>query len=305
MIRRFTFLRSPPWLLLAGLIMVPGLRAQELEPGAYSPSPVGFNLVVLADTYSYGDMTFDPSLPVEDATARINASAFAYVRTLGLAGRSANVSFALPYARGHLEGIYLGEPQALSRSGVADPRVRLAVNLLGAPAMTPKEFAAHRPKTVLGASLVVSLPLGQYDPAKLINIGNHRWGFKPEVGLAHTLGSWTLEADAGVWLYTDNTNFAGGKTRTQDPLFSYQWHVIYTFKPRMWLALDANYFNGGQTAINGVAKADEQRNSRVGLTYALPVTAQHSLKFSWNRGAFTNIGGDFNSFGVAWQYVWR
>jgi hypothetical protein len=298
--------RGLRWLCLGfGLLAARAAWAQELEPGAYSPSPTGFNIVVVADTYSYGDLTFDPSLPVSNATARINASAFAYVRTLGIAGRSASLSFALPYARGHLEGLYLGQPQALYRSGVADPRFRIAVNLLGAPAMTPKEFAANRPDTVLGASLVVSAPLGQYDPAKLINIGNHRWAFKPELGFAHTIGQWTLEVDAGVWLYTDNTNFSNGKTRAQDPLGSFQWHVIYTFKPRMWLAFDANYFTGGRTVINGVPNQDEQRNSRAGLTYALPVTAQHSLKFSWNRGAITNIGADFNTFGVAWQYVWR
>jgi len=289
-----------------GLLLAGVGRAQELEPNAYSPSPTGFNIVVVADTYSSGDVEFDPSLPVADASARINLSAFGYVRTVGVAGRSASLSFGLPYARGHLEGLYLGEPQAIYRSGLGDPRLRFAINLVGGPAMTPKEFAA-RPigGVILGASLVVSVPAGQYDPAKLINIGQNRWAFKPELGLSKAFGPWTLELDAGAWLYLDNTNFYGGKTRHQDPLASAQWHVIYTFRARMWLALDANYYSGGRSSLNGVQKDDEQHNSRMGLTFALPLNAQHSLKFSYSRGAITNIGADFDSFGVAWQYVWR
>jgi hypothetical protein len=191
------------------------------------------------------------------------------------------------------------------RSGLGDPRLRVAVNLLGAPAMTPKEFAAHRPGRALGASLVVSPPLGQYDPTKLINIGANRWAFKPEFGYTHTVRKWTWEADAGVWLFTDNNHFYGGKTKVQEPISSLQGHVIYTFKPRMWLSFDANFYRGGETSVNGGPKTGLQENSRMGVVFALPVTAQHSLKFSYSRGAVTRIGADFSSYGVAWQYIWR
>ncbi len=294
------------WLALGfSLIVACASRAQELEPRAYSPSPAGFNIALVADTYNFGDLTFDPSLPVTDASAEINASVLGYVRTMDLAGRSANFGFGLPYVVGNLRGNYLGEPVTAYRSGLGDPRLRLAVNLYGAPAMTMKEFAARELKLLVGASLVVSAPLGQYDPTKLINIGGNRWGFKPELGLSREFGRWTLEGAAGVWLFTDNTDFYGGKTRSQDPISSLQVHVIRTFRPRMWLAFDANFFNGGRTSVNGVPKADLQQNSRVGLTFAMPVNKQHSLKISFSRGAITSIGADFNSIGVAWQYIWR
>ena len=288
-----------------GLVAATTSRAQELEPRAYSPSPVGFNILVVADTYNTGDLTFDPSLPITEASAEIHVAALGYMRTLGIAGRSASLGFGLPYARGNLEGLYLGDPVEAYRSGLGDPRLRFAINLRGAPAMTPKEFMARKPATIIGTSLVVSAPLGQYDNTKLINIGNNRWAFKPEVGISREFGRWTLEACAGIWLYTDNTDFYGGKTRSQDPISSLQAHVIYTIKPRMWVAFDANFYNGGRTAINGVDKADLQQNSRAGLTFALPVTKTQSLKFSYSRGAVTSIGADFNSFGLAWQYIWR
>jgi len=224
---------APALALVLALIASGIARAQELEPRAYSPSPVGFNILLVAGTYNTGDLTFDPSMPVEDASASIKAGVVGYLRTLGIAGRSANLGVALPYVRGNLEGKYLGEQLELYRSGLGDPRVRLAINLRGAPAMTPKEFMARKLGTIIGASLVVSVPTGQYDSTKLINIGNNRWAFKPEVGISREFGRWTLEGCAGVWLFTDNNNFYGGKTRTQDPITSLQTHVIYTFKPRM------------------------------------------------------------------------
>ena len=62
--------------------------------------------------------------------------------------------------------------------------MRFAVNLYGAPAMDLEEFASYRRKTNVGASLVIVAPLGQYDPARFVNIGTNRWAAKPEVGLS-------------------------------------------------------------------------------------------------------------------------
>jgi len=280
------------------------LAAQELEPGAYSPAPVRMNILVLADTFSTGDLNFDPSGPIDEASADINATVAGYVRSFGLAGRAASAGVAVPYVRGDLEGLVNGTPQAAHRSGWGDPRVRLAVNLHGLPALAPKEFAAHKHPFVVGASLTVGLPLGQYDPDRLVNIGANRWAFKPELGFIRTWGRWSFEAAGGAWLFTDNTDYYIGRTRQQDPIASLQAHVIYTFRPRMWLAFDANYYNGGRTTIDGVPSDDLQSNSRMGLTFALPLNRQHSLKFSYSRGAVTRIGADFDSFGVSYQYVW-
>jgi len=298
----------PAILLLLSLLLLAGVTrsaGQELEPGAYSPAPIGLNIAVVAVTYSAGDLAFDPTGPIQNAEAEISATAVGYVRTLAVAGHQANAGLVLAYARGPLEGDVLGEHQQIHRSGLADPRVRFAVNLLGGPALAPKAFATTpQARTTLGASLVVSLPLGQYMPDKLINIGNNRWAFKPELGLRHVIGRWTLEADAGAWLFTDNTNFYNGQTRSQDPIGSFQAHVMYTFKPRCWLAFSSNYYSGGRTAVNGVDSQALQRNSRIGLTLALPLSPRQSLKLGYSRGAFTTLGADFDSYAVAFQNVW-
>ncbi len=163
---------------------------------------------------------------------------------------------------------------------------------------------AYHPQTIVGLSLIVVAPLGYYDDTKLINIGSNRWSFKPEVGVSRTRGSWTLEADVGAWFFTDNTDFVRGKVRSQEPVGAVQLHATYIIKPHMWLSLDGTYYTGGRTTINGQQNFDLQKNSRVGLTLALPLTAWQSLKIAYSRGARTSIGGDFDTLGVSYQYVW-
>lgn len=280
------------------------LVGQELEPAAYKVVPINVNLLQFGYVLAIGDVNFTPALPVEDAEATIYTMTVMYGRTLGILGRSANLGVVAPYSRGHLEGIYLGNFTEVDRSGFRDPMFRLAVNLHGGPAMGVKEFAAYQPKTNVGASLRILAPLGQYDRSKLINLGSNRWSFKPEVGVTRALGSWSFEFYAGVWLFTDNTDFFGGKTREQDPIGSFQLHALYTFKPGMWLAFDVNYYNGGTTRVDGLENLDLQQNSRVGLTYLLPLNRRSSLRFAYSRGARTTIGAAFDALGVGYTYVW-
>jgi Putative MetA-pathway of phenol degradation len=213
-------------LVMAAVILLLGgaapTIAQELEPGAYSISPVGVNILVLSNNLSVGDLAFDPTGPIEDAKATINTSTVGYVRTLNFLGRSSNVGIVIPYAAGDLEGKYLDEFQMIYRSGLRDPLLRFAANVYGAPAMKLKEFAGYRQKTNIGASFTLTAPLGQYDPRKLLNIGTNRWSFKPELGLSQALGKWTLDFYVGVWLFTTNNDFFGGKTRKQKPIGSSQ-----------------------------------------------------------------------------------
>lgn len=280
------------------------VRAQELEPRAYSPNPVGANYVLAGYVHSSGGVLFDPSLPFSDVEAKLHALAVSYGRTFDLLGRSALVGAVLPYVWGDVSGNVGEDRREASRSGAGDMRMRLSVNLLGGPALTPGEFAARRPGTTLGASLSVVIPTGQYDADRLVNIGSNRWAFKPEVGISQPLGRWQLEAYAGVWLFTTNSSFYGGQRREQDPLTSLQAHVSYTFRQRLWLAANATWYRGGRTSLDGVAKADLQENTRFGLTLSLPVSARQSLKLTWNDGASTRIGGDFTTWGVAWQLLW-
>jgi len=280
--------------------------AQQLDARAYSVSPTGVNIALLGYGRSTGDLSFDPSLPIDQSSAQINTLGAGYFRSINVFGRSANVAVAIPYAVGNLQGNYLGEFIQAYRSGLTDAYTRFAINLYGAKAMNLEEFASYRQRTNIGVSLIVSAPTGQYDPAKAVNIGANRWAFKPEVGVSHAFRKTRLVLDAyqGIWLYTANHNFLGGGTRTQQPIVITQFHLSYDVTPRLWVALDANYFRGGRTTVDGVSRNDLQSNSRIGATISVPVTRRQSIKFAYAFGAYTTIGGDFKTFSFGYQYLW-
>jgi hypothetical protein len=279
--------------------------AQELEPRAYTASPVGVNFLVVAGGRSTGGVVVDPSLPVDDIEATVDSLGLGVGRTIDLFGRTAILLAVVPYAWGDVSGSVGEEARQISRSGLADPRFKLSVNLLGGRALTPSEFARAARPTIIGVSLAVAPPLGQYTGTKLINLGANRWAFKPELGVSRALGRWTIEVYSGMVLFTTNREFyTGASVRSQSPVVALQAHVSYTLRRQLWAAFDATWYSGGTTTVNGTRKADLQRNSRVGATLSLPVGRQQSIKFSGSTGATTRIGSDFRTFGVAWQLAW-
>jgi hypothetical protein len=295
---------GPTLLLVLAVGAALPARAQQLEPRAYSPAPVGANFFGAAYANSQGDVVFDPSLPFKNVSANVNTAGLFYSGTLGLWGRGASLGASLPYSWGVIQGDVGETFNRITRSGLGDAGIRFACNIVGGPALSPKEFAARKPTTTFGASLTVTAPTGQYDGAKLINIGTNRWAFKPELGVSQPLGKLWLEFYAGVWFFTTNHDFFGGQTRQQDPMAAVQAHLSYTFIPRLWLALDGTWYGGGETTVDGVAGADRQNNSRVGLTLAVPVSKAHALKFGYARGATTRIGAKLDTISVAWQFLW-
>jgi len=296
-------LQSVAFALTAAMALAGHAKAQEMEPRAFSPNPVGMTFVLAGAARSTGGILTDPSLPVDDVNATIDAGLVGVGHTFSLFGQSANAGIVLPYLSGHFTGTIDGQDAEATRQGIGDTKIRISVGLVGAPAMTPAEFAKRTPRTTLGASLTLSAPTGEYHPDKLVNVGTNRWAFKPELGLSHPRGPWTFEGTIGAWFFEDNDDFFGGRRREQDPLASIQGHVNYTFRPKLWLAFNATYYDGGRTTVDGVRKDDRQSNSRYGLTLSLPLGASQSLKFNWNDGASTRIGSDFTTYGITWQYT--
>jgi hypothetical protein len=281
-----------------------GSRAQDLEPRLYANTPIGLNFLIAGYTYSQGGLATDPALPLKDANLQINAAIFAYARSLEVMGQSAKLDVVLPVANISGSATYAGEPKERDITGMGDPRFRFSINFFGAPALSLKEFASYEQDVIVGASVQVSVPMGQYDSNKLVNVGTNRWSVKPEIGMSKELGKLTLELNGSATYYTDNDNFLGGQTRQQDPIYAVQGHVIYSFSHGIWAALDATYYMGGQTTVDSVTGNDRQRNSRGGATVALPVNRYNSLKLYASTGVSTRTGSDFDTFGIAWQTRW-
>jgi hypothetical protein len=174
--------------------------------------------------------------------------------------------------------------------------------------MPVQEFARWKQKTLLGASLRVIAPSGQYDGTKLINWSINRWAFKPELGYSRRLGNWLLDGYGGVWLYaTNSAAFAGPapQPQTQQPIGSLEGHISYDFGQRTWVSFDGNFWWGGVTSLSGVTNlASKQVGSRLGGTGSLRLSRHHSVKISYSNGTYVRFGGNYQNLSVGWQYSW-
>jgi hypothetical protein len=289
------------------------VAGQDLSPRAYVITPLHSNAITLTYTYNGGSLLFDGAVPITGATANISVPIFSYYHSFNFFGRSANFVGSLPYGVGNFQGHAFGAEQHAYRSGLLDSAYRFSVNLKGGPAMPPAEYRKWHQKMLIGVSLKIIAPTGQYDPTKLINWGNNRWAFKPELGYSERWGHWVVDAYAAAWFFTTNQEFfsynqyvPGLQMQSENPVVAFEGHVSYDFKPRLWLSFDANFWHGGETSLNGVVNPiTEQRSSRIGVTAAIPITKSQSLKLSYNNGAYINYGGNYQNVSVAWQYSWN
>jgi hypothetical protein len=280
--------------------------AQELTPRAYWPTPIGTNALVLGYQRNTGDIVIDPSLPITGVESEIDYFQATYQRSFSLFGRSASAQLSLPFADGLTEGTVEGEFLQRKTTGITDARLRMAVNLLGAPAMDAEGFRALRadPKTIIGASLLVQVPTGEYNSDKLLNLGTNRWSAKPAIGMIVPLRpTWLLEIELGAWFYGDNDNFLG-EIREQDPIISTEIHLVKRIRPGFWASLDANFYRGGETRVGSDFNDDLQRNSRAGVTLVFPVRGRHAIRGSFSTGVSTRSGGDFEMYSLSYFFSW-
>jgi hypothetical protein len=201
-------------------------------------------------------------------------------------------------------GTVAGQAAERKISGVGEPRLRLSVNLYGAPALSMKEFAGYQPDLVIGASVQVSPPLGQYDPNKAINLGTNRWWIRADAGFSKALRKFTLDLTTSAALYSDNGHYFGGRTLEQSPIYAAQANLSYEFGGGVWAALGSTYYRGGQTRLNGVVNGSELGNSRAGAELVVPLSRYESIKLAHSRGIYTRTGTAFSLYGIAWQYRW-
>jgi hypothetical protein len=282
----------------------PHARAAELEPRAYANAPVGLNFLIAGYAKSEGGLSTDPASPIQDAHLNINTGVLAYARSLDVWGKSGKFDVIMPYSDLSGTALVSGQPAERQVSGLNDARFRFSVNFIGAPALSMQEFANYRQDLIVGASVQVSAPTGQYDPNRLVNIGSNRWFIKPDIGISKALGACTLELSTGVIFFTKNGDYYGGSTLEQDPVSTTQAHITYSFAGGMWVALDATYDFGGQTTVDGVQQDDAQESSRFGATLAMPLNRNYSIKLYASTGVSIRTGSDYDLAGLLLQYRW-
>ncbi len=281
------------------------IRSQEIEPRSYAVVPAGLHAMALSYTFSSGNVVMAGSSPIQNLNVTNNVFNLGYVQTFKFFEKLARVAVSMPFGFLNGSAIFQGIDTAGSRTGFYDGRIKFGINLLGSPALEAQDFKKFQEHTVFGASFVISVPIGQYYPSKLINLGSNRWGFKPELGLSHREGRLFYEIYTGVWMYTKNTDFFKTYVQQQNTLFSFQAHVDYTFKHGKYLALNGGFYNGGETSLNGIEQNDEAENWRLGATFSSPIFNIHqSVKVMVNTGVATKAGQNYTALTVVYQYSW-
>lgn len=280
-------------------------RAQELEPRRWSHVPIDTNYLAVAYANTQGDIFFDPVLLIENGTVSMHTVVTSYLRSFNLAGKTARFDVRLPYQMAQWEGLLDGEPAMVEREGMGDPRLRLSVNVFGAPALKGKEYrdyrAANSTNTNAGVAIAVTVPLGQYKKDKLLNLGGNRFVIRPQAGIVHTRGPWSYELTGSVFFFTDNNAFFNGNRREQAPLFVLQGHVVRTFDRGIWASLSAGYDWGGQSRVNGEQKDDRRSDFLYALSVGMPVSKTSGIKASYVRASTrAEVGSDSDNIAVAY-----
>ncbi|PLW67435.1 transporter [Pseudohalioglobus lutimaris] len=288
----------------AMLGVVSGAMAQELTPRAYWPAPQGTQVLTVGIVHTDGDIVPDPSLPLTGIDSSITSGVLGYLNTLDLFGRTAFIILEQAYSNGETNA-RVGDIGELQRDyqGRGDFAATLAVNLMGAPTMNREEFAELRrnPRPILGASVKVVAPTGEYEKDRVVNVGGNRWAAKFELGYVTVLKpKWLLEVEAGVWVFDDNDDFLG-MTRKQGSIKSLELHLVRRFSPGFWASLDVNGYRGGQSSVGGQRRNDLQRDSKLGATLVFPIARKHAVKVAYSTGSINNSDEDFNLYQVSYQ----
>ena len=288
------------------LLLASPCFADELEPRRWAHLPINTNFGGTAYAYTEADIGFDPVLKIEDVDMELHTWALKYIGTFSLFNKTARIGVLQAYQEGEWSGLLDGVPKTVNRSGLSDTFVRFAINLYGAPPLQGKEYAVYRAaqkvETIVGAGVSVQLPTGDYMNDKLINLGTNRYTFRPQVGVIHTRGKWTLETTGTVAFHTDNTDFYNGKKLEQDPLYTLQSHLIYTFRPGVWGSASGGYSNGKRSTVDGVEKDDRKEFLAWAFSFGYPISKHLGFKIAYigtRTQEYTGIDSDTVAVGFS------
>ncbi len=283
--------------------------ALDFAPRLWSHLPVGLNFAGVAYVDTEADIAVNPVTMLEDVDMELETWAGKYIRTFEMLDKSVRIDLTQAYIQGEWTGLLEGVPASAYRSGFSDTFVRFAVNLYGAPPLSVKEFALYKStkeiSTIVGVALAVRLPTGQYKEDKLINLGQNRYTFRPQLGVTHTRGKWTTEVTGEVAFHTDNNKFNNGQTLEQDPTYIIHAHLMHTFRPGLWVGSSIAYDYVGENSINGDNRDDEKENFGWALNFAYPINRQSGFNVVYLATRRQNkIGLDSDTLSASLSFSW-
>jgi hypothetical protein len=256
---------------------------------------------------------FDPALTVTPGANLDATMALAgYAHTFSLLDRSAMAAIIVPMGRISGEVTAAGKTYNQSAQGFGDPMLEFDINVFGPTAQNNiPDALRYEPGFSVDLLADLALPIGEYDSNQPLNLGQNRWYGRLGVPVIWQLGPWvpgqrtTLEFLPAVWLFGTNDDYVGQKLET-DPMFQLDAHLTRDFTEHAWGALDASWYSGGQSTINGV-QGEKLNNLGVGLTFGYTINDNLNLTFGYkstvNDSAPTDLQMD--NFMITLVYGWH
>lgn len=300
------FLKTSLATFLLLLILGNKSSAQDIEPRRWNELPLGTHILGLGYAHTNGKIFFDPLLQVENATFKNDAVALQFIYPFKISNKLARLDVLIPFSIARWEGLLGGLPAAVNRNGFADPRIRLSLNFIGLSAMRPKEMQEYlmkNPKrTSFGVSIAVTLPFGQYFDDKLLNLGQNRFIFRPQIGMVHHWKNWSYELTGSAFIYSNNNNFSNGKTRKQNVVLGAQTHLIRQFKSKIWVCMSLGYGLSGQSIVNNQPNNDDRVDLMGSISFGFNLNKTQAVKLVYIRTeTLKDIGANLNTIALSWS----
>lgn len=257
---------------------------------AYHLRPENFTDISLTATYLNAVGTVDLGAGPETSTVDIAVLAPSYHRTFDLLGNVGSVLIGIPVGAVSFE-TSVTDLDIDSPLAQGDLYVGGSVGLVGMPSLSPQEYFMHKPGLQVSAEAKLFLPTGDYDPDRIVSLGQNRWSLQASLPITYVLGDtmldpnlMTFEIRPVVQIFGDNEDAVGpAAVMSQDPIFGAEAHITRNFGNSIWAALDGYYETGGEISFDGMAQGDALDNFSLGATVGVVFSPNLAMRLSYRE----------------------
>lgn len=271
--------------MVSGALSWDGARASHLRPAGASDISLTGTFLHAVGTIDLGPVASELDVGVMTPT---------YRHIFDVMGNAGTVLIGLPLGGMSLQPVDVD-------SGIAQGDLVLggSLGLVGMPSLGLMEYVQHKPGFQATAAAKLFLPTGDYDPNRMVNLGQNRWSLEVSLPITYVLGDTmidpeltTFEIRPVVQIFGDNEDpfvLIPANATSQAPIFGVEGHITRTFSNSVWAALDGYYEIGGETSWDGVPQGDGKETLALGATLGLVLSPSTAMRLSYREQVYSNV----------------
>lgn len=276
-------------IVLLVVLFQQSLFAQGDGPRTMLLAPNNLNLFTPAYLNLSSNFNFAQDILIDGADISSSIVPVTYIRYFSIGNRFAQIWVTPMW--GNIKGKIERDNLSLdvpTTSGFADPYIAMRIGIIGAPALSIKEFKMHKQEFQLHFLLGASVPLGKYNQNLPVNLGTNRWAIRIAAPMVLPFGNnpaklFFLEMTPSIMIYTDNNSPYGASKRTQAPLFILESHLSHNFTSKFWSSIDLRLQQGGKTETDGVNDDNNLSQLGGGLTVGYSILKPLGISLSYGN----------------------